>query len=328
MGFTNQHLLFFLCFALVVVVGLWANPILARPLDHHKALSKRERHELWMARHERVYKDLKEKEKRFNIFKENVEHIENFNANASSTKSFKLGVNAFADLTNEEFVTTHTGYKKQFSYSKSMSSYSMTNGLSGDELPESLDWRNKGAVTGVKYQGNCGCCWAFSAVAAVEGLNYIRTGELSSFSEQELLDCVTSNSGCNGGEMTTAFEFIQQSQGLLTEAEYPYTGTQGQCQLTSGSDSVGAVKINSFQSLPKNNEDTLKQAVAQQPVSVGIDGSGSEFLYYKGGVFDGNCGQAMTHAVTIIGYGTDTYYGKDYWLVKNSWGETWGEMDI
>lgn len=162
MAFTNQHFqLLFFAF-LFIVLGLQKSPTLARPLNHHTTLSIRERHELWMAKHGRAYTDSIEKEKRYNIFKENVERIENFNSNASS-KLFKLGVNAFADLTIEEFLATRTGYKKQFN-SNSKSVYdSSTNPTSGFRyegffggIPDSLDWRKKGAVTPVKDQGDCG----------------------------------------------------------------------------------------------------------------------------------------------------------------------------
>lgn len=164
MACKNQLFQLYLWFAIVLVLGLWQTPTLGRPLDHHKNLSIKERHELWMARHGRVYKNLIEKEKRLKIFKENVERIENFNGNASLNNSFKLGVNAFADLTTEEFVATRTGYNKQIR-SKSMSNMVVTNQTNGfvykdvntDDMPtESLDWRRKGAVTPVKNQGSCG----------------------------------------------------------------------------------------------------------------------------------------------------------------------------
>lgn len=158
-------------------------------------------------------------------------------------------------------------------------------------------------------------------MAAVEGLNYIKTGELISLSEQELVDCVYEN-GCDGGQMTRAFGFIQQNQGISTEDAYPYNGFQTQCEATTIGGS--GVTINGFESIPINDEASLMKAVSQQPVSVGIDGSGFEFMYYMGGVFQGECGEDITHAVTAIGYGTDTG-GTDYWLLKNSWGETWGE---
>ncbi|KMT04502.1 hypothetical protein BVRB_8g181680 [Beta vulgaris subsp. vulgaris] len=323
-AFTNQNFQL-LCFALVLLLGLWATQSLARTLDDHKSLSIRERHELWMARHGRVYRDQIEKEKRLNIFTKNVERIENFNSNASSDKLFTLGANAFSDLTIEEFVATHTGYKRQF-HSESMSGSSITKGLRFDQnltdMPPSLDWREKGAVTPIKDQGQCGCCWAFSTVAAVEGLNQINTGQLISLSEQELVDCVQNSNGCNGGAMTNAFEFIKQNQGILREDEYQYQAMQGQCRATYTSGN--AVTIEGYQRIPPNDEATLMQAVSKQPISIGIDASGFEFKNYNGGLFNGECGQDLSHAVTIVGYGTDTD-GYNYWLLKNSWGETWGE---
>ncbi|XP_021765966.1 senescence-specific cysteine protease SAG12-like [Chenopodium quinoa] len=312
MGFTIQSSQL-LCLALVLVLGLCATQAMARPLNYHKDLSIRERHELWIAQHGRVYKDEIEKERRFNIFKRNVERIENLNGNAPSNILYTLGTNAFTDLTTEEFVATHTGYKKQFD---SMSCGSMTKefryeNLTGDKIPSSMDWREHGAVTGIKDQGQCVSCWAFSAIGAVEGLNKIKTGQLISLSEKELVDCVQEDS-CDGGDMTNAFEFIEKNQGISTEAEYPYTafnGNQSQCQAKTS-----VVTINGYESIPPKDEAALLKA------SVGIDGCGFEFNNYQSGVFQGECGDDINHAVTAIEYGTSTD-GTDYWLLKNSWGE-------
>ncbi|XP_021728537.1 zingipain-2-like [Chenopodium quinoa] len=323
MAFANQPFQF-LCLALVLILGFCANQVLARPLDHHKALSLRERHELWMARHGRVYKDVIEKEKRFNIFKKNVERIENFNANASSIKLYTLGTNAFSDLTTEEFVATHTGYKKRShsTFGGSVTTRFRYENLTDADITPSMDWREFGAVTGIKNQGSCGCCWAFSAVGAIEGLNQIKTRQLISLSEEELVDCVQPPNGCAGAAMQAAFEFIRNNQGISKEDDYPYTATNGvpsQCQ-----PKTSAVSINGFESIPPNDETALMKAVSNQPVAVGLDGSGFDFLQYQSGVFHGECGNDITHAVTAIGYGTSTD-GIDYWLVKNSWGESWGE---
>ncbi|KNA07687.1 hypothetical protein SOVF_169490 [Spinacia oleracea] len=321
MAFTINQ---FFCFALVLsALGLLAaTQSLARPLDDHpKTLSIRERHHLWMARHGRVYKDDIEKEKRFNIFKKNIKHIVNFNSNTSSNKLFTIGVNAFSDLTNEEFLATHTGYKRQLRSGSTATNGLRSEGLASD-VSQAVDWRQQGAVTAVKDQGQCGCCWAFSAVAAVEGLNQIKTGQLVSLSEQELVDCVQDNHGCQGGMITNAFSFIQQNQGITSEDDYPYQSTQGQCQ--AGYLGSNAVTINSFQIIPQSDEVTLMQAASQQPVSVAIAVS-AEFKAYNGGIFNGECSNELNHAVTIIGYGTDDTTGTNYWLLKNSWGETWGE---
>jgi C1A family cysteine protease len=166
-----------------------------------------------------------------------------------------------------------------------------------------------------------GCCWAFSAVAATEGITQLSTGKLISLSEQELVDCDTSgeDQGCNGGLMDDAFEFIIQNKGLTTEANYPYQGADGACN--SGK---AAAKITGYEDVPANSEAALLKAVANQPVSVAIDAGGSAFQFYSSGVFTGDCGTDLDHGVTAVGYGMSDD-GTKYWLVKNSWGTSWGE---
>ncbi|XP_021765963.1 macrodontain-1-like [Chenopodium quinoa] len=331
MAFSNHYHFHSISFV-ILALGFWASQASARPLDLHKALLIRKRHEQWMTQHGRVYKDEIEKEKRFNIFKKNIEYIENFNGNnASSNKMFTLGVNAFTDLTTEEFIATHTGYKRQF---HSISNGSMTMEFSYENLTDydispSVDWREQGAVTGIKYQGQCEGCWAFSVVAAVEGLNRIKFGQLISLSEEELIDCVQED-GCRGGDVSKAYTFTQQNQGITTEGEYPYTayyGYQGQCQAWNAGGNT--VTINGYQNVPQNDEISLMQAVSRQPVSAGIDASSADFKSYSGGIYYNQmCGTSyydLNHAVTIIGYGYDDTYGTNYWLIKNSWGESWGE---
>nr|POE88687.1 senescence-specific cysteine protease sag39 [Quercus suber] len=278
-----------------------------------------ERHEQWMVQYGRSYKDSAEKEKRFKIFKDNVEYIDKFNNEGNRT--FKLSANVFADLTNEEFVASHTGYKISTQPSslkaKSLKYENLT------EIPMTMDWREKGAVTSIKDQGRCGCCWAFSAVAAVEGITQIKTGNLISLSEQQLVDCaVEGNRGCNGGWMDYAFRYIIKNQGLSTEEKYPYETMQGTCDHEK--ESIYAAQISAFVDVPSNNEEALLQAVANQPVSIALDGSGRNFQFYKSGVFMEECGTRLTHAVTAIGYGTSDD-GTKYWLMKNSWGTRWGE---
>ncbi|KAF5204890.1 Senescence-specific cysteine protease sag39 [Thalictrum thalictroides] len=276
------------------------------------------RHENWMKSYGRTYKDNADRQMRFKIFKANVEFIDTFNKNGE--RSYVLGVNGFADQTNEEFIASRNGLKKA-SKPKSSASFRYENVKA---VPSTMDWRKKGAVTPIKDQGQCGCCWAFSAVAAMEGINQLSTGKLISLSEQELVDCDTSgeDQGCEGGLMDDAFEFIQHNKGLATEANYPYSGVDGTCNKKKAASS--AAKINGFEDVTANSESALLKAVANQPISVAIDASGSAFQFYSSGVFTGECGTDLDHGVTAVGYGTASD-GTKYWLVKNSWGAEWGE---
>ncbi|OMO61095.1 hypothetical protein COLO4_33565 [Corchorus olitorius] len=279
------------------------------------------KHKQWMALHGRVYEDLKEKAKRFKFFKENMAFIESFNA--ANNKPYKLGINQFADLTNEEFTASRNRFKgsPQMNPNTALISFKYENVT---ETPSAMDWRQKGAVTPVKDQGQCGCCWAFSAVAAMEGITKLTTGNLISMSEQELVDCDVNgdNQGCKGGTMDKAFEFIQNNQGLTTETNYPYTERDGTCN--TNKEANHAATISGHEDVPVNSEEALLKAVANQPVSVAIDASGSEFQYYSGGVFTGPCGTNLDHGVTVVGYGVEDD-GTKYWVVKNSWGTSWGE---
>ncbi|CAL1540040.1 unnamed protein product [Lymnaea stagnalis] len=191
-------------------------------------------------------------------------------------------------------------------------------------LVDSVDWRTRGAVTGVKDQGLCGSCWAFSTIGSVEGQHFKATGSLVSLSESNLVDCSTANLGCNGGSMEKGFQYIINNGGIDTESSYPYTPQQSSCQFSSIN--IGA-KISSYSKVTIGSEDDLQKAVAMVgPVSVAIDATNQRsFQLYKGGVYDEPaCSTSqLDHAVLVVGYGTSG--NQDYWTVKNSWGTSWGE---
>ncbi|GMH02857.1 hypothetical protein Nepgr_004696 [Nepenthes gracilis] len=276
-------------------------------------------YESWLVKHGKNYNALGEKEKRYEIFKDNLRLIDEHNA---ENRSYKLGLNRFADLTNEEFRSMYLGAKRDMKRKVLKPKSDRYAFRVGDELPESVDWRKKGAVVPVKDQGQCGSCWAFSAIAAVEGINHIVTGDLISLSEQELLECDRSyNAGCNGGLMDYAFEFIINNGGIDSEEDYPYTARDGTCDPNRKNAKV--VTIDGYEDVPSNEEKSLQKAVANQPVSVAIEAGGRAFQLYESGVFTGDCGTQLDHGVVAVGYGTEN--GMDYWIVRNSWGPGWGE---
>ncbi|KAH9695417.1 cysteine proteinase RD21A [Citrus sinensis] len=281
-------------------------------------------YEHWLVKHGKNYNALGEQERRFEIFKDNLKFVNEHNAVA---RTYKVGLNKFADLTNDEFRNMYLGAKMERKKAlragngnaKSSDRYVYKH---GDALPESVDWRAKGAVGPVKDQGQCGSCWAFSTVGAVEGINQIVTGDLISLSEQELVDCDKQyNQGCNGGLMDYAFKFIIKNGGIDTEEDYPYKATDGSCDPNRKNAHV--VTIDGYEDVPQNDEKSLQKAVASQPVSVAIEAGGMAFQLYNSGVFTGICGTELDHGVIAVGYGTDGHL--DYWIVRNSWGPDWGE---
>lgn len=321
MASTNQkNIIIFLAF-LFTILGIWAPQALCRPVSEPPSML--ERHGNWMEYHGRVYKDTEERQMRYTIFKSNVERIEAFNKGPDT--KYRLSVNQFADLTNEEFRATRTGYKMPSSQVISTSKETAFEYANLTAMPSTMDWRKKGAVTPVKDQGECGCCWAFSAVAAIEALTQIKTGKLVSLSEQELVDCDVNgeDQGCEGGLMESAFQFIQKNGGLTTEAKYPYKGEDGICS-TNKATTRAAATISGYKKVAANNENALLKAVSNQPISIAVNGGAFEFQFYSSGVLTGECSAYLNHAITAVGYGVGTD-GTKYWIMKNSWGTGWGE---
>ncbi|KAG1679591.1 Cathepsin L [Nymphon striatum] len=229
-----------------------------------------------------------------------------------------LALNYFQ--TTEEFVGIMNGYKMSNQTSEGSTFLAPT----GIELPQTVDWRKKGYVTAVKNQGQCGSCWSFSATGSLEGQHFKKTGKLVSLSEQNICDCSRSfgNNGCEGGLMDNAFRYIKSNKGVDTEKSYPYTAEDGTCHFKK--QDIGATD-SGFVDIASGDEKALQKAVATVgPISVAIDASHISFQLYSEGVYnEPECSStALDHGVLAVGYGSDN--GKDYWLVKNSWGPGWG----
>jgi len=260
-----------------------------------------------------------EKETHFLAFEKNYDYITEENA---KDHSYKLGLNEFSDMPLSEFQSTKFGLSQTpWGGLKSLGQHE----ASGVALAAEVDWRQKGAVTPVKNQKTCGSCWAFSTTGALEGAWAVATSKLVALSEQQLVDCASKfgNSGCNGGLMDNAFKYEEQAA-VCTEDSYAYKAVQGKTCLAANC-TVGIPKggVVGYKDVAPDDQNALMDAVSKGPVSVAIEADQMAFQTYKSGVLTKACGEKLDHGVLIVGYGTED--GKDYWLVKNSWGPTWGE---
>ncbi|XP_057659330.1 procathepsin L-like [Diorhabda carinulata] len=280
------------------------------------ALTDRGNWELFKNQYGKKYLNSLEESRRFVIFQQNLRRIESHN---QSPSSFKMGITKFADLTEEEFLDTLTLSK----YTKPERPQNIEYIKLDDEVPDEFDWRTKGAVTEVKNQLSCGSCWSFSTTGTLESAYYIHTGNLVSFSEQNLVDCVKVGcNGCLGGWMDKAFDYIKIN-GIMTESDYPYEAVDQKCKFDPNK---SLARVYNYTYIIEGDEVELKKAVAQKgPTAVAIDVT-SYFQLYESGVLNDDICQSdilyANHGVVVVGYGTTN--GSDYWIVKNSWGADWG----
>jgi len=271
----------------------------------------------WASQHGKSYEST-EFLHRFMVWKSNLDYVRSHN---TKNESFTLAMNRFGDLTNEEFRAQYVGYNAiQRPYIRSKN----TKVFKTAALPSSVDWVAAGKVNPIKDQGQCGSCWAFSAVAAIESAYVIENSgaSLISLAEQQLVDCSQSfgNQGCNGGLMDQAFEYVEKTP-LVQESDYPYTAQDGTCNNGVVSKD-GTLKVGGYTDVTPNDETQLQAAVAQQVVSVAVEADGLNWQFYSSGVMTGTCGTNLDHGVAAVGYGVSG--SQAYWKVRNSWGTSWG----
>ncbi|KAG1702414.1 Cathepsin L [Nymphon striatum] len=290
-------------------------------MNQNRKTSPKFFYDVELAKFGKTHGSFREEMKRMDVFVKNLHFVKEHQAKFAAGKvSYNVAINEYADMTTEEFVGIMNGYKM----SNQTSEGSTFLAPSGVELPKTVDWSKKGYVTGIKNQGQCGSCWSFSATGSLEGQHFKKTGKLVSLSEQNLCDCSRSfgNNGCEGGLMDNAFKYIKSNKGIDTEKSYPYTAKDGSCHFKK--QDIGATD-SGFVDITSGDENALKKAVATVgPISVAIDASHQSFQLYSEGIYnEPECSStALDHGVLAVGYGSVD--GKDYWLVKNSWGTVWG----
>jgi C1A family cysteine protease len=264
----------------------------------------------WMLKYDKKY-STDEHHYRFNIWSKTYDIVQEHNAKGLS---WELETNKFADLTNAEFSVLYLGFNHDPNRVRENVQY-----LDSSEAPEgtSWDWRKKGAVSTVKDQGSCGSCYTFSSAAALEGLWFISKATLLDLSEQQMLDCTSSygNQGCNGGLMDNCFKYTKE-KGIQKAADYPYKIKVTTCAYNA---QKIVFKNTGYTDVPENDFTQLRVAVKKQPTSVAVEADNDAFKLYKSGIVSSNCGTELDHAILAVGYGSG------FWIVKNSWGATWGE---
>ena len=271
----------------------------------------------------RAYASPKEEARRFAIFVANMKKAEKLNV---ANPLARFGVNEFSDMTAAEFKIRHSGEKVYAASIAARQNKAVVQPTKAEEVAaagKSMDWRTKGAVTAIKNQGQCGSCWSFSSTGSIEGQWFLAGNKLTSVSEQELVSCDTVDSGCNGGLMDNAWGWLLSAhQGqIVTEASYPYVSGDGIVPACSMSGTVVGATISGHQDITTTETAMAAWVYANGPLSVAVDAT--SWQTYVSGIMTNCISSQIDHGVLIVGF--DDNNNPPYWIVKNSWGRSWGE---
>jgi cathepsin F len=300
---------------LLLLVAISA--VFAWEAGHQKESYIFEKFNEFVVKHDKVYSTVEEFTARFEVFKQNYIKMEKFSVGDET--SYKVGITKFSDMTTQEFRRKHLNLDMGVKVHMKKDLHE----LKDEEAADTLDWRSKGAVGAVKDQGSCGSCWAFSAVANIEALHFIKSGKLETLSEQQLVDCDRDeDQGCNGGLMDNAFSYVTKAGGLELSKDYPYKARDGTCRFDS---KKTVVQLSGFKDITQDEAEIEKALTQIGPLSVAINAEPLQF--YDSGIYDGDSDECdpdgLNHGVALVGYGVEN--GQKYWIVRNSWGSAWGE---
>lgn len=288
----------------------------------------------WTRKYGKLYGTPSEMVYRKKVFSKNMQKVESVN---TRKLAYTLELNAFADLTKEEMIARYTGLGKiqameeardrtpVLTSKRILTFFPNLFDMKGDGLPEEKDWHKEEALNPIKHQGSCGSCYSFSAILALEQAYYVQYGQKIKLSEQELVDCSKGhgNTGCIGGWMHQAFDYVLENKGIQLAKNYPYESIERQFCNRDTSKNVKNI-IKGYKRIDIHDNDSIKRALVRTVVTAGVDIT--DISLYNSGVYDNReCADNINHAIVIVGYGVSRATGQKYWKVRNSWGEGWGE---
>ena len=266
----------------------------------------------FIKKYNKKYNSVNEFLARFEVFKRNF--LNSLKENISNSK----GISQFFDLTQQEFTKMYLNFYYDAFAAANFNPHHMK---VSNAAPDAFDWRDRGAVGPVGDQGSYGSAAAFAVIDNLQSLYYIKKGKFVTLSQQMIMDCVS-----NTHMVNYIFQWLKEN-GIESDADYPYTGRIGTCK-ADPSKYIDMI-ITGYKALPSPaDEEEMKEFLYEtSPLIVGLNGT--PLQTYSGGIIDKTSSECpssgINHLAILVGYGHDNATGKDYWIVKNSWGKSWGE---